>query len=168
MMIKHLSYLKQECTIFFKLNTVTIHTDIKYKSHLLFVSFLLLLKHLYLTRTKSILKERFSKHIMCDAKSIVLQKQCNLVSLTPHGTTSLLRPGCVEGWKTLTAANWRNMLNLIQLSPEAQADDVILCGETLFQSCCGLGGGGVGGVVEQASRPYKAKGMPGWIRIRGR
>lgn len=55
------------------------------------------------------------------------------------------------------------MLNLIQLSPEAQADDVILCGETAFQSCCGMRGVGV---VKQASRPYKAKGMPGWIRIR--
>lgn len=30
---------------------------------------------------------------------------------------------------------------------------------------CMRGGGGVG-VVKQASRPYKAKGMPGWIRIR--
>lgn len=57
------------------------------------------------------------------------------------------RPGCIEGWKTLTAANWRNMLNLTQLSPGAHADDVILCGETVFQSC----GGTEGAVaVEQA------------------
>lgn len=38
---------------------------------------------------------------------------------------------------------------------------MILYGETVFLRC-----GGMEGAVEQASRPCKAKGMPGWIRIR--
>lgn len=56
------------------------------------------------------------------------------------------------------------MLNLMQLSPGAHADDMILCGETVFQSCGSMEGVAA---VEQASRPYKAKGTPGWIRITG-
>ncbi|KAK5927024.1 hypothetical protein CgunFtcFv8_022552 [Champsocephalus gunnari] len=67
--------------------------------------------------------------------------------------------GCTEGWKTLAAANGRNTLNLMQLSPEAHASDVMLCGETVFQSC--------GGMLRLGSRPYKAKGTPGWIKITG-
>lgn len=67
-------------------------------------------------------------------------------------------------WKILITANWRNMLNLMQPSPGAHAADVILCGESWISESW-WHGGGCG--VEQASRPCKAKGMPGWIRIRG-
>ena len=44
------------------------------------------------------------------------------------------RPGSIEGRKTLTTANWRNMLNLMQLSPGAHADDMILWCVAVFQS----------------------------------
>ena len=41
------------------------------------------------------------------------------------------RPGSIEGRKALATASWRNMLNLMQLSPGAHADDMILCGESV-------------------------------------
>ena len=111
----------------------------------------------------------FKAYNVCYVRSICFS---NTMRFGPTATSQRLlfslvcfaacSPGCTEGWKTLTAANWRNMLNLMQLSPGAHADDVMFF--TVFQSC-----GGTEGAVaaEQASRPYEAKGTPGWIRIRG-